>query len=280
MNDSKLFLETTIQIERFSANPEKNKAIEKVISQFQHILTSTYVKMEFRRRFIQDLVYLYNELVGATDFSDVWHRIDKLHSEYHNRKIKGIISSFYRFFSDEKDKEIQGPLGKELLEKAISYFRQFIGAAWEDFDRGIDVILNETDCYHAKTGPVLTGEKFDNRMSRCKKANIKCKIVESFVQNREDFKKVYEKLFQMEGLDAEQEKTKKILEKALKYPQDMANYKNCWNCGDAIIGVESPHDAVLLTTNIKHFEPICSEIKKKCITPHQQNKKVILRRMT
>ena len=31
--------------------------------------------------------------------------------------------------------------------------------------------------------------------------------------------------------------------------------------------MQSPSDAILFTTNIKHFEPICSEIKKKCLTP-------------
>lgn len=267
--NSRLFLETTIQIDRFSADPKKKEKIDEIIYRFSQILTSTYVKMEFRRRYIQDLVYLYNEvLLGAETFPDVWLRIDKLNSDYHKRKIKGIIASFCRFFSDTKEEEISGLSGKGLLEKAISYFRQDILSVWEDFDRGIDVIVNETDCYHAKTGPVLTGEKFDNRMNKCKKADIRCKIVEFFVQNKETFRKIYEILSPMEYLDDEQGKVKNILEKALEYPLNMADRQNCWNCGDAIIAVESPEDAVLFTTNIKHFEPMCSEIGKKCIKPY------------
>ena len=264
----KLFLETSIQIDRFSADPEKKDKIDKIISQFTQILGSTYVKMEFRRRFIQDLVYLYNEaLLGAETFADVYARIDRLQSDFHKRKIKGIIASFYRFFLDTKEEEVSGPLGKVILEKAVPYFRQFIPAAWEDFEYKVDVLLNETDCYHAKTGPVLRGKKFDNKMTKCKRTDIKCKIVEFLILNRDTFRKIYEKLTQMDGLDDEQQKIKNILEKALKYPQNMADRQNCWNCGDAIIAVESPTDAVLLTTNIKHFEPICSEIGKECIAP-------------
>ncbi len=266
--NSKLFLETTIQINQFSADAEKKDTINAIISQFNQILSSTYVKMEFRRRFIQDLVYLYNvALQDAETFSDVFLRIDKLSSEYHKRKIKGIIASFCRFFSDIEKKEDSGPLGKKLLELAIAFFRQSILVAWEKFDKGIDTILNETDCHHGKIGPVLTGEKFDNRMSKCKKAEIRCKIIDFFIQNKETFGKIYEKLSNMEELDAEQEKTKNILGKALKYPQNMADKQNCYGCGDAIIAVESPKDAILLTTNIKHFEPICSEIEKKSISP-------------
>jgi hypothetical protein len=77
--NSKLFLETTVQIDRFSSDKNKKEKIDKRISQFSQTLSSTYVKMEFKRRFIQDLVYLYNEaLLGAETFPDVFFRIEKL----------------------------------------------------------------------------------------------------------------------------------------------------------------------------------------------------------
>ena len=153
--NSKLFLETTIQIDRFSADTKKKENIDTIISQFSKIMSSTYVKMEFRRRFIQDLVYLYNEaLLGADNFADVFLRIEKLHSDYHKRKFNGIIASIWRFFSDKGEEEVHGTLGKVILEKATPYFRQIIETAWEDFDRGIDALLNKTDCCHAKTGPI------------------------------------------------------------------------------------------------------------------------------
>jgi len=73
---SKLFLETTIQIDRFSADTNKKEKINKQIAQSSQTLSSTYVKMEFKRRFIQDLVYLYNEaLLGAKTFADVLARV-------------------------------------------------------------------------------------------------------------------------------------------------------------------------------------------------------------
>ena len=268
LKSSKLFLETTIQIDRFSSDTNKKEKINKQIAHSSQTLSSTYVKMEFKRRFIQDLVYLYNEaLLGAKTFPDVFFRIDKLRSDYHKRKIKGMIASFHGFFSDIEDKELTGPSGRILLEKSIIYFKSLIENTWEDFNRDIDKILNGTDCYNAKTGPTLTGEKFDNRSKTCKKEDIKCKIVEFFRRKRESFLTIYKKLSQLNCLDDEQQKVRNILEKAIAYPEIMADRKNCWNCGDAIIAVESPSDAVLFTTNIKHFEPICSEIKKKCLTP-------------
>ena len=44
---------------------------------------------------------------------------------------------------------------------------------------------------------------------------------------------------------------------------DEAKGQNCMNLGDAIITVESPADATILTTNEKHFELLCKAKKKK-----------------
>lgn len=272
--NNRLFLETTIQIDRFSADRDKTDKINKMVSQSGEILSSTYVKMEYRRRLVQDLVYLFNEaLLDAETFADVFLRIDKLHSDYHKRKIKGMIAGFCRFFSDIKEDEISKPLGKGLLEKAIKYFRQTVFITWDVFEKDIDTLLNETDCHHAKTGPILKGEKFDNRMQRCKKSNVRCKIIDFFIQNKEAFKKIYEKISQLNCLDKEQQKNKNVLAKALKNPQIIADQQNCWNCGDPIIAVESPDDAVLLTTNLKHFEPICSSIGGNVQSPNTYARK-------
>ena len=133
----------------------------------------------------------------------------------------------------------------------------------EDFDDSVNSLTNETDCYNAKKTPLIEDEKFDNRTIHCKPKDIKCKIVEFFQENIDEFKKIWKELSQLENLDDEQNKMKRILEKALKHPKNMADYKNCWTCADSIIAAECPQDAVLCTTNVKHFEPICTSIEKR-----------------
>jgi hypothetical protein len=264
--NNKLFLDTTVQIDRFSGDPEKKVRIDRVISQSNRVLTSTYVKMEFRRRFIQDIVYLYNVITDADNLKDVFLRINKLPPEL-RRKKEGCLASFCRFFSGTEEEEIKGPFGKGLLEKAEIYFRLEIEDSWEEFDKEIDEIINETDCYHAKTGPVLTDGKYYNKMNQCKKTDLKCRIIDFFIKNKVLIDKIYEKLSQMENLDDEQQKAKKAIENFLKDNHNIADKKNCWNCGDIIIALEAPIDAVLSTTNVKHFEPICSVIGKEYSRP-------------
>lgn len=258
-----LFLETTIQIGRFLSTHDNMNKINEVLSKYMEISSSSYVKMEFKGRLIQDLVYLYNDvLVDAEDFGDAFQRLSKLHSVHNKRKINVIIASFAKFFIEENQEEISGELGKELLEIAISYFRQIIESLWEDFDNKVNKLLDGTGCFHAKNRPVFKNGTFDNTMKRCKSSKRKCKIVDFFIQNKNAFQKIYKEFLQINELDEEQKKAKEILEKALNHPENISEWKNCRGCGDAIISVEVPQNALLFTTNVKHFRPICSVLKK------------------
>lgn len=266
MTKNKVFLETTIQISRISGDEDRKKEIDKILFQFKKIITSTYVKMEFRRRLIRDLVYTNNILQDSKNYAEIYKRVEKLPPEQ-NRKIKGFLSSSYRFFSESSKDKVSGSLDEILLEKSRSYFKKEVEEAWYKFNKKIEEILDETGCYLAKSGPILEGDKYDNTMKKCKTTEIKCKIVEFLVQNKEIFEKIYLKLQNIPeaALDTEQIKIKNILGNVLKHPEYLSDKKNCWNCGDAIITVESPDDAKIFTTNVKHFEPLCDELGKKLV---------------
>lgn len=261
MNESNenLFLDTTIQIDRFTSPREKKEKLDEILTQAISLCTSTYVKMEYRRSLIQDLVFLYNDaLSDVTHLGEVILRINRL-PPLQQRRISRMLASLVNFFFD-KETDVLESLGKEHIEILRFWLRQRITYALKDFGDSIESIINKTDCYNAKTTPLLKGEKFDNRTIHCKPSNRKCKIVEFFLENIDEFKKIYQKLSTLPKLDEEQERMKMILEKALKHPMNMADYRNCWRCADSIIALECPENVLLFTTNRKHFEPICEEI--------------------
>lgn len=255
------FLDTTIQIDRRLAEPQKLGSLEKSLKQAKYLSTSTYVKMEYRRSLVQDWVYIYNTLCEVEDFGEILFRIKKL-SHYSQRRMSRMLGSLAWLFLDGP-KDISELKGKELKEIALHYFKSIIEYSIDDFDDNIDLILNETDCFNAKAVPTFMGEKFDNRTVRCMSSDVKCRIIEFFNLNINDFKKIYEELSSLPELDEEQDRMKHILEKALQHPHNMSYYKNCWRCADAIIAVECPQEDILSTTNEKHFKPICNKIKKK-----------------
>jgi len=259
-----LFLDTTIQLERKLSKTQELKKLQETFKEANRVLTSTYVKMEYRRSLVQDWVYIYNVLSEVENFGDLLLRINAL-TPYSQRRINRMIGSLAQFFR-EGISIITESLGKELIEISLHYFRLIIEFSMEDFDDSVSFIINETDCYNAKVSPSLRENKFDNHTVHCKPSDIKCRIIEFFKKNIDEFKIIYEKLLCLPSLDNEQERMKGILEKALKYPQNMADYRNCWRCADSIIAVECPQEAILYTTNEKHFNPICEKIGKRLQT--------------
>jgi hypothetical protein len=259
---NKVFLETTIQVDRFSANPEKKKKIEEILSKFENLYTSTYVKMEYKRSLIRHLVYLYNVILyDAKNFAECFFKMQPLPPEQ-LRKIKGILASFANFFLSLERGDISKSQESSLLEIARSYFKNIIEIAWIDFDKKIDSIFNETECLNAKVGPIFEDGKFYNKISCIQKGKNSCRIVEFFVRHEDSVKKLYNKFIKDESLDIEQKKMLNIIEKALTFPQNMKKDKNCFSCGDLIIALECPKDSLLFTTNTKHFKPLTAELEK------------------
>jgi len=258
----KLFLETTIQVDRFSANPKKKKKIEEILSKFENLCTSTYVKMEYKRSLIRHLVYLYNVILyDAKNFAECFFKMQALPHEQH-RKIKGILASLGNFFLNLESGDISKSLESSFLEIARSYFKNIIEIAWIDFDEKINFVFDETECLNAKVGPIFVEGKFYSKISCTQKGKNGCKIVDFFVRNKNSIKRIYDKFSKDENLDSEQKKMLDVIEKAISFPQNMKKDKNCFSCGDLIIALECPKDSLLFTTNIRHFKPLTAEFEK------------------
>ncbi|MFQ6002220.1 MAG: hypothetical protein ACE5KJ_00555 [Candidatus Zixiibacteriota bacterium] len=267
--NSSVFLDTTIQIGKIWGDDSYRQAIKQILDQFESKISSSYVKMEFKRGFLQYLIYMYNILVESRDFKEILARAQKL-SSLASHRIGGILSALVAFFDI---KELKGtktydrPISDELYSLMESFLRQRIQTAMTSFEVGLDSITDQTGCFLARLEPIMKGEKFDNRNPICKKQDIRCDIVNFLIENKETFKQILQVLEESPNLDQELEKMKKAVEKVLKYNAEIANRKNCWHCGDAITAIECPSEAKLFTTNMKHFQLLCSAIDKNVISP-------------
>lgn len=256
-----LYLDTSIQIERKICPPPKKEELNEILALAGNLFSSTYVKMEYRRSLVRDFVYIFNRLNDSENLGEVLYKINQL-PPFQQRRINRMIGGLAECFLDQNE-SISASKGEEFLEKAYHYFKPLIEFSMEEFDDSVDSVENQTDCYIAKGVPTLKGKIFDNKISHCRPGEINCKIVEFFKVNINHFKKILDMLSKQQNLDSELEKMKNILEKAIKHPVNMADYRNCWKCGDSIIAVESKEDYIIFTKNEKHFYPICKAINKR-----------------
>lgn len=268
MNAS-VFLDTTIQVGKIWGDDSHRQAIKQILDKFESRISSSYVKMEFKRGFLGYLIYIYNILVESKDFRAIFVRTKKL-SPVMSHRISSILTSLACFFDSKElkvSKTYDGPIIDELYSLMESFLRQRIETAITLFEDSLDSITDQTSCFLASKEPIMKGEIFDNTHPKCKKQDIKCGIVNFLIQNKEAFQRILEVLEAAPDLDQEMQKMKNAVEKVLKYHDEIANRTNCWHCGDAIIAIECPSEAKLFTTNKKHFQLLCRAINKSVISP-------------
>ncbi|MEN6561118.1 MAG: hypothetical protein ABFD52_10120 [Acidobacteriota bacterium] len=253
------FLDTSVQIERNLSHPDKRGELERFLEAAHSLCTSTYVKMEYRRSVIGDLVYLYNALIEAESFKEVLYRISNLPAQNH-RRVARMLGGIAGMFEDESSEEVKI---RNISDYAKLYFKSILENWAELFDKDFAFISDKTECFLAKGGPTLRGDLFNSGMSHCQPSTTRCNIVKIFLDNLDAFKNIVDYLEEAPFLDSEQERLKAVLLKAIEHPRNLGNRKECYACGDAVIAVECPDDCVMISKNEKHFNPICDKIGKK-----------------
>ena len=91
----KVFLETTIMIDRLCKDNETRSRIERILSNYDKTYTSNYARMEFKKGFLKNLVYLHGKVALSRNLTEVLDAISKL-SATPQRHLLGSILGEYR----------------------------------------------------------------------------------------------------------------------------------------------------------------------------------------
>ncbi|MFH0732150.1 MAG: hypothetical protein V2A72_04410 [Candidatus Omnitrophota bacterium] len=271
MATTTLFLDTSIQVSRKGHDDAEVAKIEGIIDKYDFISTSSYVRLEFKQSYIQDLVYLHKNLVKEKSFCRALTITKDLNSHIGGRrKISSILESLCKYFSSEKSFHSDDAFDKDLAYKIELYLEGIIEKIWEWFEeKSVDHISDATECIRSKEPPRKKALVFDARIKKCKSENIRCKLNEFFHKNEDEFKKIKEYI---EGLkDPEKKKPEElnriasIIEEGIKNPNNLYDSKNCKGLGDALVAVESKSFNELFTKDVDQSKVICEAISLKSI---------------
>ena len=86
---TKLFLETTIQIQKDFGTKERRRNIKKAL-QGKQLLTSTYVMMEYLRTIVADAVYIYVKLKETENIGEALIHLSELR-QYEHRRASNVM---------------------------------------------------------------------------------------------------------------------------------------------------------------------------------------------
>lgn len=231
--------------------------------------TSHYSRMEIKKGYINDLIYLHNLLVDLGDFSKVFDRVRKLNTPYHRRMFSSIMEQYSLLYKSEF---LERPIDKYKLTRE---FQRIIHGKIMSFRNGlqkiVNLLTNEMDCYRDLEPPKYDGGHFVNKNKYCYNSGAKCRIFEFFKKHRSEFSEILIMLGDLtdSDMDDETRKRRSALHDLLKDITYNRNFDNshekdaklCWACSDAIIAVTSLRNSKFLTSNGKHFIPIFNALK-------------------
>jgi hypothetical protein len=247
----RIFLDTTIQIERVTATRARQAEIGRALAGAQ-VISSTYVLGEFLRTLVQDALVLHNLALRSEQPYDVETQIAHLLNKRSASRCLLLWASLHRLGVYERPKLLR------TLRTYIEY------GLVNRFMLGVDELLDATACGLARERPAPLGEIYRLR-TQCTCPVKECDLAEQLAEHQSEMRVL------ADGLKDHPEpalaRMSTLCALILEDP-DVARGRNCtWYLGDLIIALELPVDAALYTTNRRHFEPLCTLLGKQIYMP-------------
>lgn len=247
----RVFLDTTIQIERVTATRARQAEIARTLAGKQ-IITSTYVLGEYLRTLVQDALVLYNLVRQTEQLFDVETQMAQLLNKRSASRCLLIWASLHRTGIYERTKLLR------TLQVYIEY------GLVNRFMLGIDELQDTTACGLAQERPVLTEGSYQLR-TQCTRRVKECDLAERLAAQSATLRKLAENL--PNHPEPALARMGALCVQSLADPHG-ARGRNCtWYLGDLVIALELPGDAALYTTNQRHFAPLCALLGKELYHP-------------
>lgn len=231
----KLFLDTTIQIDRIFGS-RKRKAAIRAVCEGKECCCSKYVLGEFYATIVLDAVSVYHVLLTEQDLNEAEKRVEELSRHRHSQRTHLIFIQLRQLF----DNHIE-----EMKCEIESYFEDL----HHMFFQGIHPDLQDgTQCQRANAHIIYEDESPILEGVFCNKKTCQCNVV--------DFWKRHQALIAL-PLPAFEEKVEAVL-KEIQQGHYNVKGNNCRTLGDAVIVLEAlDGDGEICTTNRKDFSPLC-----------------------
>lgn len=261
-------IDTSLQIERCKA-PTKSEPVEQSLKVFHFKSTSSYAKLEFKRAWLQRLLYLYStsqevnrvdELIGSIN--------DKLSSHsLHRRRLTTCFQAIESFLSKIDESEKLSPAAQHI--RVRSYIRNAILGAYPWWHSSTTHEYNGTGCVRASEQPnQRSSGKIDVSIPQCRRNKIECSIHQFFQKNKEQFIAIKVAIEAL-GDEASEElqKAKKIIEDAKKNPECLCDNRNCGKLGDILIAIDGLYMDCFAANNDKEWVLLSKVLGKELINP-------------
>lgn len=253
------FLETSALIEFIFGNRATREKVESCIPQGADVVSSRYVIYEMAKGFLYYLILLHNKSKALTKFSEVVEYSQAIRYKPHFQGA--VLGSVKKFLESDN----LGNTDQERLIVFRSFIRGRIRRGWREVNQLVRNPRNDIGCRNDLADPELDQGlyKMDLKTKLCG-LNANCGVKAFSAANRDVLQNIRESLRKIITADTETVARIRCLRELYRNPKDNFDKSDCWRSGDALITVEAPEAAVLITKNRKHIEPVAAVTGQRC----------------
>ncbi len=204
-----------------------------------------YVVQELRATFLRDAALLHRLVHDTSSPEEALLRLRKYGLTEREARAKDIFAhAIGAMFADGRAELTKTAL-LDVLELLLD------GELMRKFRQGLSIREHDTvSCTRADEVGTREGKYYNERF-RCKHPN--CTLTRLLSRQQQ-------KLSMAAGSDELSQRIREAASQGVREPESIRT-STCWGTlSDLIIALECPEDAVICTTNIGHFRPICSAL--------------------
>lgn len=263
MKGNAIFLDTSIQIARFFREKGMKKRIEERLSTYDMVVSSSIVLQEFKRRIMNEALYLLKQLNDKGSYSAVKRHISHVLPVQYRRKQQICLQMLETVFEMDEENDA------ELTERALRYLRDLLKFGLATFRQSIGHLIRGTGCYLSNQSvlEIKAYEKYEIGEKKCSKVKEYCPILEFLSEHSELCKKLLNFLNVIpEGLQTSEIKNSiTFLNEYVQGNIDIREEDPCLTVGDLLIALESNYIPNFYTMNYLESQYFCKALNQTLI---------------
>jgi hypothetical protein len=262
------FLETAALVDATLKNAERRRTVLSTIDGLGSRITSTFVRCEYKRGALNNLIALHSILISSDTMVQVLERIQGISFTPMRNRLSSMLEQLKLAFAESEETlklTSQRPTLKEVSGEMVKLFARFLSAkiarAWGAFSEFVSGELDNIGCAGKIPGPKEEDGIWKNSLEGLKSAEL-CNPRPFLEKESMSF----ERLSALRASTNISDQLKKILQRsndAVRRPKSFRTLEDVLSLGDAFLAVEAPIDHTVVTSNAKEFVPLCEALRKK-----------------
>lgn len=233
----RVFLDTSVQVERLISLNQRRVAIEQIIASHENnFVTSHYVWMEFQRSVVANYVYVYNQVAQDQDWETIAYHLRAGNRSYRPRALGHCFQILTKVID----------LSERNRHRALDFLRLHITQDLpRRFWRNVTPLEDQIVCDLVTIGVAREQTGLFSVADTCRKERAACHLPaflhkeQSRLQTLTDYLKANPKSIK------DQPRVERLLTAILQDNRAGLGQSACWPLGDLFILLQVPPDAMV-----------------------------------